>query len=159
MPFCVLGALENADLLSLHVFLVKMYINRDDYNRTEPLHIACKVLCMKGSSVTMHSVQVAMEMIQAVAKKDYAMLHVWILSGVDMYSKDYNDRTAMYQAVTMKDEAMIHRLLQYEAEPLEKDVFLRQTALNQPRLRNDANMSLLDPLFTSLQLAHPQKKK
>ncbi|XP_052401490.1 ankyrin repeat domain-containing protein 22 isoform X1 [Carassius gibelio] len=107
---------------------------------------AVKLLNMKEVTVNLHPVRIAMEMIQAVQKRDYPLLRVWALSGVDMDTKDYDGRTAMHEAVYLKDKSMITKLLDYGATPLEKDVW-GQTAMDNSRSET-AIIALFDPLFT-----------
>ncbi|XP_059409256.1 uncharacterized protein si:dkey-9i23.14 isoform X2 [Carassius carassius] len=107
---------------------------------------AVKLLHMKEVTVNLHPVRIAMEMIQAVQKRDYPLLRAWALSGVDMDTKDYDGRTAMHEAVYLKDKSMITKLLDYGATPLEKDVW-GQTAMDNSRSET-AIMGLFDPLFT-----------
>ncbi|KAI7790967.1 hypothetical protein IRJ41_005823 [Triplophysa rosa] len=77
-----------------------------------------ELLRLKGFTVNLLPVRIAMEMIQAVQKRDYALLHAWFLSGVDMDTTDYSKRTAMQEADRLGDNTMISKLLEYGAKPL-----------------------------------------
>ncbi|KAK9981236.1 hypothetical protein ABG768_000789 [Culter alburnus] len=107
---------------------------------------AVKLMSMKGVTVRLHPVRIAMEMIQAVQNGDYPLLYAWVASGVDMDIKDYNERTVMHEAVDLGDKLMIARLLDYGATPLERDVW-GQTAMDNAQ--NDTTiMALFEPFFT-----------
>ncbi|XP_077102669.1 L-asparaginase-like [Siphateles boraxobius] len=107
---------------------------------------AVKLLSLKGVTVRLRTVRIAMEMIQAVQNRDYPLLYAWFLSGVDMDTKDYNERTVMHEAVYLGDKSMIGRLLGFGATPLERDVW-GQTAMDNAQ--NDTTiMALFEPFFT-----------
>ncbi|XP_067297329.1 L-asparaginase [Pseudorasbora parva] len=107
---------------------------------------AVKFLRMRGITVKLHPVRIAMEVIQAVQNRDYPLLNAWFLSGVDMDTQDYNGRTVMHEAVHLGDISMISRLLEYGATPLERDAW-GQTAMDNAQ--NDRTiMALFEPLFT-----------
>ncbi|ROI47870.1 L-asparaginase [Anabarilius grahami] len=119
---CELGNLEMIE------FLLSMGMSPHHKNRFGhcPMYMAIKnrhcqavkLMSMKGITVRLHPVRIAMEMIQAVQNKDYPLLQAWVASGVDMDIKDYNKRTVLHEAVDLGDKLMIARLLEYGATPL-----------------------------------------
>ncbi|XP_056614518.1 60 kDa lysophospholipase-like isoform X1 [Triplophysa dalaica] len=91
-----------------------------------PFHLAIKnrhfrvikLLRLRGFTLKLHPVRIAIEMIQTVRKRDHALLHAWFLSGVDMDTTDYNGWTAMEAAVHLGDKTMITKLVHYRTTPL-----------------------------------------
>ncbi|XP_056613844.1 60 kDa lysophospholipase-like isoform X5 [Triplophysa dalaica] len=91
-----------------------------------PFHLAIKnrhfrvikLLRLRGFTLKLHPVRIAIEMIQTVRKRDHALLHAWFLSGVDMDTTDYNGWTAMEAAVHLGDKTMISKLVDYRTTPL-----------------------------------------
>ncbi|XP_056614537.1 60 kDa lysophospholipase-like isoform X1 [Triplophysa dalaica] len=114
--------------LDMAMFLLGKGASPDSVNSSGkcPLHLniknrhfrVIKLLRLRGFTLKLHPVRIAIEMIQTVRKRDHALLHAWFLSGVDMDTTDYNGWTAMKEAVQLGDKTMISKLVDYRTTPL-----------------------------------------
>ncbi|KAK2890712.1 hypothetical protein Q8A67_013355 [Cirrhinus molitorella] len=108
-----------------------------------PLHLAVKnkhfdvikILIVEGATVSLHPVQIGMELIKAVLTKNSQLLDAWYLAGTNMNQGDYNGQTALHAAVEKRDKSMVSKLLEYGATPEKRNMWGR-TAEDEARQKN-----------------------
>ncbi|XP_041096139.1 L-asparaginase-like [Polyodon spathula] len=128
---------------------------RDRFGGT-PLYLAIKyrnydiikILRAKGASLALPPVRVGLEICNAVATKDFQLLHGWFLSGTNLEEADYDTRTPMHVAVSANDPEMVEKLLYYGSTPLVRDNWGRTAVDDARRGELQEILKIFHPKYT-----------